>query len=182
MSVPARTPNLSMVPLGLFSLGVSVFLLSADFSHWIDAGAYIPYGIFTGGIGLLIAGIFALSSSADFGGAAFTLLGSFFVATGIYQWFFLATAKAPNADLGWVALAWTVVLLFLSIAVFNVPVVPGPGKVMWVALFLTFFFAWLAAAFGLGWAGTAASVVGIITAILAWIGGLVTLRGAASGM
>lgn len=170
-----------MVPLGLFSLGICLFLISAAFSRHVGYGVFIPYGIFTGGIGLIAAGMFALRAESDagaipYGGTAFTLLGTFFASSAFYQWFFLPSSQAPDAELAWIALAWTIVLLALAVVSFNVPTIPGPGKLLWVLIFAGFFFAWLNGAFHMDWARTVAGACGILAAILAWAGGFMTLR------
>jgi succinate-acetate transporter protein len=176
MSMPARTPNIGMVPLGLFSLGVATFLLAGQFGGWIDALQFVPYAIFTGGLAMMVAGIMALREDNPFAGTAFSLIGSFFVAVGFDVWFFASGEKNHGADLAWVTLAWAVVLLLLALASFGVARMPMPGKIMWVILFLGFLLAWISAAFQMDWARTAASIAGIIVAIMAVLGGYMSLR------
>ena len=176
MSMPARTTNLGMIPLGLFSLGIATFLLAGQFGGWIDASQFVPYGIFTGGLAMMVAGIIALREDNPFAGTAFSLIGSFFVAVGFDLWFFASGEKNPGVDLAWVAIAWAVVLLLLAMASFGVTQMPMPGKIMWVILFLAFLFAWISTAFHMDWARTAASIAGIIVAIMAVLGGYMSLR------
>ncbi len=182
MNNSTNASNLGMIPLLLFSLGVSIFLLSGNAWGYVSDGAYASFALFTGGLGSLIAGFWAYrtgnTAGNRFGFVAASALGTFFASSALYHWFFASTAPDAAMNRAWISLAWTVVFGFLALASVRVSEIPGPGKVMWFLIFVFFLFRWIGPAFHLDVALKVEAVTGIIVAIFAMIGGFITLRDA----
>jgi succinate-acetate transporter protein len=178
MNNSTNVPNITMIPLALFSLGVSIFLLAGNAWGSVSDGGYATFALFTGGLGCLIVCILAYRAGAIFGYVSTGALGTFFASSAFYHWFFTSAAQNPVMSHGWMAGAWAVVFFFIAIASFGAAEIPAPGKLLWVLLFLFFLFRWLNVALHMDWALKVEAIDGIIAAILAWIGGFVTLRSA----
>ncbi len=178
MNNSTNVSNLNMVPLLLFSLGVSIFLLSGNAWGSVSDGGYASFALFTGGLGSLIAGFWAYRAGNTFGFVAASALGTFFASSAFYHWFFVSTAPDAAMNRAWISLAWTVVFGFLALASVRVPEIPGPGKLMWFLIFVFFLFRWIGPAFHLDVALKVEAITGIIVAILAMVGGFLTLRDA----
>ena len=177
MKNSSTTPDFSMIPLGLFGLGVAIFLYGAYLLHWITGfGALAAFGLGAGGLGMLTTGYWAFRAHNAFGGVAQSTVGLFFVSSGAYFWFFASSAPDRWADTGWVALAYAVVVGFLAIASFNAKV-PIQASILLIVLCLFFILVWVGAAFHMPSALGAAGIAAIIAAILAWIGGFLRLWG-----
>ena len=175
MNNSTSTPNVMMIPLMLFSLGISIFLLAGNAWGAVSHGAYAVFALFTGGLGSLIACILAYRAGNPFGYVASGALASFFASSALYHWFFAPTAADIATNAAWISLAWTAVFGLLALASLRVPEIPGPGKLMWVLLFVFFLFRWIGPAFHLDFALKVEAIVGFIVAILAVVGGYVTL-------
>src|ERR1700730_397647 len=104
----APNPN-TVVPLGLFGLGVSIFLLSGFAWGAISDASYTSFGLITGGLGMLIAGFWAFRIGNVYGATSLSALGTFFGSSAVYHWFFAPTAKDPSMNLAWISFAWLVV-------------------------------------------------------------------------
>jgi succinate-acetate transporter protein len=170
----ASNPN-AVVPLGLFSLGISIFLLSGNAWGALSDGSYTSFGLITGGLGMLIAGYWELRVGNVFGGVSFSLLGTFFGSSAIYHWFFASSAKDPTVSLAWISFTWLVVVGLLAILSYRANITL-PGAILWTLLFLFFAFRWISGAFHVDIAMKIAAVDGIIVALMAWTGGFVVLR------
>jgi len=170
-----QAPKNWMVPVGLFSLGVSIFLLSGFLYGAISIAPFTAFGLIAGGAGLLIAGYWAFRADNIFGGVSFSTIGALFAAGAFYAWIFLPNSKNPDPDISWTLLAVSIVVLFLTIASFKANL-PNVARMLWGLLFLTFFVDWSSIAFHVQSLDKVAGVIGIITAIFAWLGALNVLR------
>lgn len=107
MTSSAPPGTTSGFPLALACLGISVFIWSATLGGWLpDTQVVSLVSIFTGGIGLLAAGIIAFREGAAFGGAFNVGISTFWFSLGFFYWFFYASAKNINADGAWFLAAW----------------------------------------------------------------------------
>ncbi len=176
MSSSAPTSNISMIPLGLFSLGVSIFLLSGFAWGALSDASYTSFALITGGLGLLTTGFWAFRAGNVFGGVSASVVGTFFASSAIYHWFFASNAKDPMTNMAWISFAWAVVVGFLALASFSAKYVPLRGRILWILLFLFFAFRWIAGGFHVDVALKIAAVDGILVAIMAWVGGFMLLR------
>jgi succinate-acetate transporter protein len=176
MNNSTNVPNITMIPLALFSIGVSIFLLAGNAWGSVSDGGYASFALVTGGLGCLIACIFAYRAGAIFGYVGTGALGTFFASSALYHWFFASSAQDQAMNHGWLVGAWTVVFFFVAIASFGAIEVPAPGKLLWVLLFLFFLFRWINVGLHVDWALKVEAIDGFLAAILAWIGGFVTLR------
>jgi succinate-acetate transporter protein len=163
------------VPLLLFVLGVSIFLLAMNAWGMVPNEGYAPFALFTGGLGGLIVCVLAFRAGNPYGYVAAGAVGTFFASSAFYHWFFSSTASNPASTHGWIGLAWMVVFGFLALASLRAPDIPGPGKLMWVLLWVFFLFRWLYAMFNLDFALTVEAIAGILVAIMAVIGGYTML-------
>ena len=169
------TPDLRMIPLGLFSIGVGLFVIGGRLYGAIpDAGPSIAFGLFTAGLGALITGFWAFRADNVFGGVAQSVIGTLFASFAIYDWFFYASAKNSDADFAWMAFAAGVVIGMIAFASFKANI-PRPASVTLVLLFLFLVFLWAGSAFHSQVMLQVGGVIAILTAIMAWIGGLMRL-------
>src|SRR5215469_12804897 len=139
-------PDLRMIPLGLFSIGVGLFVVGGEFLGGPGVGAYIAFGLFTAGLGALITGFWAFRADNVFGGVAQSVIGTLFVSFAMYDWFFYPSAKDSYADLAWAAAAAAIVIGMIAFASFKANI-PRPASVTLVLLFLFLVFLWAANAF-----------------------------------
>ena len=169
------TPEIRMIPLGLFSIGVGLFVVGGEFVTGArDAGAFIACGLITAGLGALITGYWAFRADNVFGGVAQSVIGLLFASFAIYDWFFYAVAKNSNADLAWMAFAASVVVGMIAFASFKANI-PRLASVTLVMFFLFLAFLWAGSAFQTPILFLVSGVIAILTAIMAWIGGLIRL-------
>ncbi|HYK53253.1 MAG TPA: GPR1/FUN34/YaaH family transporter [Candidatus Eremiobacteraceae bacterium] len=168
------TPDLRMIPLGLFSIGVGLFIVGGEFIGGPGVGAYIAFGLFTAGIGALITGYWAFRADNIFGGVAQSIIGAFFISFAMYDWLFYSSAKDPYADLAWGAAAAAIVVGMIAFASFKASI-PRLASVTLLGLFLFLVFLWAANAFHSMTMLLVSGVIAILTAIMAWIGGLIRL-------
>ena len=169
------TPDIRMIPLGLFCIGVGLFIVGGQFVTGArDAGAFIAFGLFTSGLGALITGYWAFRADNVFGGVAQSVIGMLFASFAIYDWFFYASAKNSNADFAWMGFAAAVVAGMLAFASFKANI-PRLSSITLVMLFLFLVFLWAGSAFLLPSMFLVSGVIAILTAIMAWIGGLMRL-------
>lgn len=164
-----------MIPLGLFSIGVGLFIAGGRFYGAVpDAGPFIAFGLFTAGLGALITGSWAFRANNVFGGVAQSVIGMLFASFAIYDWFFSASAKNWNADFAWIAFAAGVVVGMIAFASFKANI-PRLASVTLVMLFLFLVSLWAGSAFHSPTMFQVGGVIAILAAILAWIGGLMAL-------
>ena len=169
------TPDLRMIPLGLFSIGIGLFIVGGElYGALPDAGPYIAFGLFTAGLGALTTGFWAFRADNIFGGVAQSIIGMLFASFAIYDWFFYATAKNSGADLAWMSAAAAIVIGMIAFASFKANI-PRPASVSLVMLFLFLVFLWAGNAFHSQMILQVAGVIAILTAIMTWIGGLMRL-------
>jgi len=169
------TPDLRMIPLGLFSIGVGLFIVGGQLYGGVrDAGPFIAFGLFTSGLGALITGSWAFRADNVFGGVAQSVIGMLFASFAIYDWFFYASAKNSDADFAWMACASGVVIGMIAFASFKANI-PRLASVTLVMLFLFLVFLWAGSAFHSPTMLQVDGVIAILTAIMAWIGGLMRL-------
>jgi len=169
------TPDLRMIPLGLFSIGVGLFVVGGEFLGALQgASAFIAFGLFTAGLGALITGFWAFRADNVFGGVAQSVIGLLFASFAMYDWFFYASAKDAYADLAWAAAAAAIVVGMIAFASFKANI-PKPASVTIVMLFLFLVFLWAGNAFHSPTMFQVSGVIAILTAVMAWIGGLIRL-------
>jgi succinate-acetate transporter protein len=169
------TPDLRMIPLGLFSIGVGLFIVGGEFYGAVpDVGTFIAFGLSTAGLGALITGFWAFRADNVFGGVAQLVIGTLFVSFAMYDWFFYASAKNSYADLAWAAAAASIVIGMIAFASFKANI-PKLASVTLVMLFLFLVFLWAGNAFHAPTMIQVSGVIAILTAIMAWIGGLMRL-------
>lgn len=164
-----------MIPLGLFSIGVGLFIAGGQLYGGVrDAGPFIAFGLFTAGIGPLITGSLAFRADNVFGGVAQSIIGTLFASFAIYDWFFYASANNTDTDFAWMAFAAGVVIGMLAFASFKANI-PRLASVTLVMFFLFLAFLWAGSAFHSPTVLQVGGVIAILTAIMAWIGGLMAL-------
>jgi uncharacterized protein len=84
-------------PLGLLAFGVTTCLLCARTASWAEQahlGLVVAFAFFLGGFGQVLAGIMDLLRGDAFGGTAFSLYGSFWLAWGLLN--VLSIEKGPQ--------------------------------------------------------------------------------------
>ena len=97
-------------------------------------------------------------------------IGSLFASSAFYGWIFLPTSKSASAEISWILFAVAVVVLLIALASFKAKI-PRPGSVTLLLLFLTLAVDWAGLAFHVPSASRIAGVIGVVTAVMAWIGG-----------
>src|SRR5215472_29661 len=153
-------------PLGVASLGIAVTVWSAYLAGWLpDPQPVALVTLFTGGIGMLIAGIIAFRENAPFGGAFYIAMSTFWASAGFYFWFFTGGMKDLNADVAWVFAPWAI---FVGIATLGTMRMGSPlitlGSVLF---FLELLLVWVGSAFHLGpIVMQIGAVAGILSAIV----------------
>ena len=169
------TPDLRMIPLGLFSIGVGLFIAGGRFYGAVpDAGPFIAFGLFTAGLGALITGFWAFRADNIFGGVAQSVIGMLFASFAAFDWLFSASAKNWNADFAWMASAAALVIGMIAIASFKANI-PRLASATLLMLFLFLVLLWAGSAFHSQTMFQVGGVIAILTAIMAWIGGLTRL-------
>lgn len=169
------TPDLRMIPLGLFSIGVGLFIAGGQlYTGARDAGPYIAFGLFTAGLGAVITGYWAFRADNIFGGVAQSVIGLLFTSFAIYDWFFYASATDTNADFAWMAFAAAAVIGMIAFASFKANI-PRLASATLVLFFLFLAFLWAGSAFHSPTMLQVSGVIAMLTAIMAWIGGLMRL-------
>lgn len=176
MSTSIRpTPDLRMIPLGLFSVGIGLFLTGGLFLGAIpDGGPFIAFGLITAGLGALITGFWAFRADNVFGGVAQSVVGMVFASFATYDWFFYASAKNNGVDHAWMFAASAIVIGLIAIASFKANI-PRLASATLILLFLFLAFEWAGFAFHSPVLMQIGGAIAILTAIFAWIGGLMRL-------
>lgn len=176
MSASTRsTPDLRMIPLGLFSIGVGLFIVGGQLYGTVpDAGPFIAFGLFTAGLGSLITGFWAFRADNIFGGVAQSIIGLLFASFATYNWFFYASAKNSSDDLAWMSAAAGIVIGMIAFASLKANI-PRLASVTLGMLFLFLVFMWAGNAFHSPPMLQVSGVIAILTAIMAWVGGLMRL-------
>jgi succinate-acetate transporter protein len=169
------TPDLRMIPLGLFSLGIGLFLAGGLFLGALpDAGPFIAFGLFTAGLGALITGFWAFRADNVFGGVAQSVIGMVFASFAMYDWFFYASAKSNDVDHAWMFAAAAIVIGMIAFASFKANI-PRMASATLILLFLFLAFVWAGSALHSPMMIQVGGAIAILTAIMAWIGGLMRL-------
>ena len=176
MSVSMKSaPDIRMIPLGLFSIGIGLFLAGGLFVGALtDGGPFIAFGLFTAGLGALITGFWAFRADNIFGGVAQSVVGMVFASFAMYDWFFYATAKNNEVDHAWMFAASAIVVGMIAFASFKANI-PRLASATLVLLFLFLAFVWAGFAFHSPLLSQIGGAIAILTAIMAWIGGLLRL-------
>lgn len=167
-STPAAPPTANPVPFGLACYGICVFLLSAFLIGKLPGPqALIGFALFTGGVGMFVAGVWAFRVGSTFGGTVLTGYGAFWASLATYLWFFIGSSKDVSADLAWVSLPWAI---FTGYVALNSLKAKAPLiTAVLVILFFAFALVWVANAFNVAAAGKFAGYLGIISALVAWL-------------
>ena len=156
-------------PLGLFAYGITLGVLSFIHLGTIASTAtpfVVAISLPVGGLGMLIAGLWAFRRGSTFGGTALTGYGAFWI--NYYLLFGIYGAKVPKSEFGhiaaiWLAL-WGLFTLMLFLASFAID------------LAHPFFLSWLVITFALLAIGQWTGNSGMIKA--AGVTGLVSVAGA----
>ena len=99
--------------VGLAGFGLTTLLLQFHNLELIGIGPIVAMGFIFGGLAQFIAGLMEQKTGNNFGFAAFTSYGSFWIGLGII-WIlnYLDIYKSTDTDLGYFLIAWTL-LTFL---------------------------------------------------------------------
>lgn len=169
------TPDIRMIPLGLFSIGFGLFLAGGLFYGAVpDGGPFIAFGLFTAGLGALITGYWAFRADNVFGGVTQSIIGMVFASFAMYDWFFYASAKNSDVDHAWMFAASAIVIGMLAFASFKANI-PKMASATLILLFLFLAFVCAGSAFHSPMMVQIGGAIAILTAIMAWIGGLTRL-------
>ena len=153
-------------PLGVASLGIAVTVWSAYLAGWLpDPQPVALVTLFTGGIGMLVAGIIAFRENVSFGGAFYIAMSTFWTSVGFFYWFLAGAVKDVATDASWVAAPFAI---FVGIATLGTMRMRSPlitlGSVLF---FLELLLVWIWGAFHLGTiALQTGAVAGILSAIV----------------
>lgn len=166
-ATPVAVPAANPVPFGLACYGISVFLLSAFIGGWLPGPqGVIGFAIFTGGLGMVIAGGWAFLAGSTFGGTVLTGYGAFWASTAIYLWFLVGSSKGVNVDLAWVAAAWGIFTGYMALCAAKAKL--QLVTVVLAILFVVFLLVWIGNAFHVAGAVKIGAILGIVSAIVAW--------------
>ena len=155
------------LPFGLLCYGASVFILSGFLWGKLQPQPAVGYALFTGGLGMFLAGIWANRRGNTFATTVLAGYGAFWSSTAIYIWFFAGKSPDMSADLAWITFAWGIFTLYMFAASLRtgLPAV----QLLLGLLFILFLFVWIAMAFHAGsWALKIAAIAGILSALDAW--------------
>jgi succinate-acetate transporter protein len=167
-STPAAPPTANPVPFGLACYGICVFLLSAFLLGKLPGPqGLIGFAMFTGGVGMLIAGVLAFRVGSTFGGTVLTGYGVFWSSLATYLWFLIGSSKDVSADLAWASFAWGIFTGYVALNSLKVKA-PLITAVLFILL-IVFALVWIANAFHVAQAATIAGYLGIISAFVAWL-------------
>jgi succinate-acetate transporter protein len=112
-------------PLGLAGFAAPWLILSFVNAGVLDVsalvGAVLPIGLFSGGLGMIIAGVLESRRGNTFGTTAFVTYGAFWLAFAGYIQFFSTNASA--AATGMFVLVFAIISAYLTLAAVRVSVV-----------------------------------------------------------
>lgn len=118
-------------PLGLAAFALTTLLLSAKNTDWMShatTSAFLGFAFAYGGLGQFAAGMWEFRRGNTFGATAFSSYGGFWIGLGL--WVVLvanpavaaikpstlaSTVASLNHDLGWIALAFAILTIYLMI-------------------------------------------------------------------
>ena len=118
-------------PLGLAAFALTTFLLSAKNADWMShatGNAWLGYAFAYGGFIQLLAGMWEFRNRNVFGATAFSSYGGFWIGLGLWVQLvanpavaaikpatLASTVASLNHDLGWIALAFAILTIYLMI-------------------------------------------------------------------
>ncbi|WP_372773054.1 acetate uptake transporter [Mangrovibacterium sp.] len=151
--------------VGLGGFGLTTLLLQFHNLGWVGLGPILAMGIIFGGTAQLVAGFLEHKMGNNFGFAAFTAYGSFWIGLGII-WILnhLQVYPSSHSDVGFFLVAWTLITVIFWVGSFFIH----------TAMFVTFasllagFVLLDLAHFGFETLNTAAAIVLIVCALAAW--------------
>ena len=156
------------LPFGLLCYGISVFILSGFLWGKLQPQPVVGYALFTGGLGMFLAGIAAYRAGNTFATTVLAGYGAFWSSTAVYIWFFAGKSPNMSADLAWIMCAWGIFTLYMFVASLRTGL-PAVQLLLGLVLILCVL-VWLTMAFGVGpWALKGAAIAGVISAVDAWI-------------
>jgi uncharacterized protein len=156
------------LPFGLLCYGVSVFILSGFLWGSLQPTPLIGYAVFTGGLGMILAGLAAYRTGNTFATTLLCGYGTFWASTAFYLWFFAARSANSAADLSWIAVAWGIFTAYMLVASLRTSL--QPVQLLLGLLLVLFVFLWIAMTFNTGtWALKIAAIAGVLSALDAWL-------------
>ncbi len=131
-TTPASVSSIAdPAPLGLAAFALTTLLLSAKNTDWMShatTSAFLGFAFAYGGLGQFAAGMWEFRRGNTFGATAFSSYGGFWIGLGL--WVVLvanpavaaikpstlaSTVASLNHDLGWIALAFAILTIYLMI-------------------------------------------------------------------
>lgn len=102
--------------VGLAGFGLTTFLLQIHNLGLLGLGYVLAMGIIFGGLAQFIAGLLEQKTGNNFGFAAFTSYGAFWIGLGII-WILnhLGVYTASHTDVGWYLVGWTLLTVIFWI-------------------------------------------------------------------
>ena len=115
-------------PLGLAAFALTTLLLSAKNTDWMShstTSAWLGFAFAYGGLGQFAAGMWEFRRGNTFGATAFSSYGGFWIGLGLWSnssrtrrspirpATLASTVTALNHDLGWIALAFAILTIYL---------------------------------------------------------------------
>ncbi len=98
--------------VGLAGFGLTTFLLQIHNLGLLGLGPVLAMGIIFGGLAQFIAGLLEQKTGNNFGFAAFTSYGAFWIGLGIiWTLNHFGIYSANHTDVGWYLVAWTLLTL-----------------------------------------------------------------------
>jgi hypothetical protein len=103
--------------VGLAGFGLTTLLLQFHNLGWCGLGPVVSMGFIFGGLAQLVAGFMEQKTGNNFGYAAFSSYGAFWIGLGLI-WLFnhLGIYQSSHTDVGFFLVAWTLLTLIFWIA------------------------------------------------------------------
>jgi len=124
--------------VGLAGFGCTTLLLQFHNLGWCGTGTILWAALFFGGLAQLIAGLMEFATGNNFGFAAFSTYGAFWMAlAGIYLGIHFGIMNITTTDVGWFLVAFTIVTFIYMMGSFRVS---WALSFVFLTLFLGFIF------------------------------------------
>lgn len=124
--------------VGLAGFGTTTLLLQFHTLGWAGAGTLLWTALFFGGLAQLVAGLKEFGTGNNFGFAAFSTYGAFWMAlAGIYVGTHFGILSPSTADIGWFLVAFTFPTFVYMLASFRAS---SAHSLLFATLFVGFIF------------------------------------------